>query len=227
MFKKKGNIKSASIGFIVGALFFSGVSYAAGSNVFKIMQNGIDKTPIAEDLRPLVQNGRVYVPVRTIANLLDVPIGYDNASKTVTLGEKIVGTHVKNVASYSGNIESITNPKAVTINGDVYKAPILLISHGKEKGSFKLSLNGKYKNLSFSLGMDDSSHDEASMILTFKDENERIIDQQQIGYGGLIEDIDIDVTNVLQLTVETDTRISRTVIGRNEHYVAFINPVLQ
>ncbi|MGN8772350.1 stalk domain-containing protein [Paenibacillus barengoltzii] len=221
MLKKRVSIKSASIGFIIGAVFFSGVSYAAGGSAYKIVQNGIDKTPVAEDLRPLVQNGRVYVPVRTIADLLDVSIGYDNASKTVTLGEKIVGTRVKNVASYEGNIR-ITYPNELVINGKHYKAPSILLQQREGKATTKLNLDGKYKSLIFSLGMDDKSIESASMKLVFKDDTGKVINEQQIGYGGLVEGIKIDVTNVLQLVIESEADT-----GVFTAYAALINPILQ
>lgn len=225
----KFSIKSASIGFIVGAMFFSGVSYAAGGSVYKIVQNGIDKTPVAEDLKPLVQNGRVYVPVRTIANLLDVSIGYNNATKTVTLGNKIQGKLVKNVSSYDGAIRGVSYTNELTINKEVYKAQSIIFSQYTDsingKGILKINLDGKYKSLSFSLGLLDSSGGGKSMNLAFKDDNNNILNEQQIGTNSLIEEISLDLTNVNQLVVETDA----SSVGLMQEIVtaAIINPVLQ
>ncbi|WP_435923776.1 stalk domain-containing protein [Paenibacillus sp. DYY-L-2] len=221
----KFSIKSASIGFIVGAMFFSGVSYAAGGSVYKIVQNGIDKTPVAEDLKPLVQNGRVYVPVRTIANLLDVPIGYDNVSKTITLGNKIDGKLIKNVSSYEGYISAVSYTNKFKINNEEYNAPSIVFYHTTGKGSLKIDLDGKYKTFLFSLGVLDMSSNGYSVKLTFKDDTGRVLDQQQVGNNSLVEGISVDVENVNQLVIETQG----TRVPAYDAYipVAIINPILQ
>ncbi|MMZ64467.1 hypothetical protein D1872_268020 [compost metagenome] len=164
------------------------------------------------------------MPVRTVANLLDVPIEYDNASKTVTLGEKLSGTRVKNVSSYDGNIVGISHSDNIGINKVIYNSPSLIVHQDTQGvGIIKLNLDGKYKKFSFSLGMTDSSRKGLSVNITFKDDTGKVLDQQQIGYGGLAEGKSIDVTNVNQLVIEIET----TQMGIYNHYTAIINPILQ
>lgn len=52
---------------------------------FKIMINGQEKQL---QTTPLVVEGTSYLPVREVANLLGAKVGYDDASRTITLNNK-------------------------------------------------------------------------------------------------------------------------------------------
>lgn len=89
-------------GFITCAVLAVGisVSFAAGqtisisallNNSIKIMLNGNefimrDASGIA--LLPITFNGRIYLPVRPLAEVLNVPIEWEDSTKTVWIGEK-------------------------------------------------------------------------------------------------------------------------------------------
>jgi hypothetical protein len=94
---KTKNLKLVASGFVLGAIFFGGISYAATEAVkldafygVKIIQNGIDKTPTEN--KPFIVDGSTYIPLRAAAELLGVAINWDGDSSAVVLGEKISGT---------------------------------------------------------------------------------------------------------------------------------------
>ncbi|MCU6792100.1 copper amine oxidase N-terminal domain-containing protein [Paenibacillus sp. WQ 127069] len=91
------NLKLVSYGFILGAMFFGGISYAASEAVrldayygVKIFLNGIDKTPTEN--KPFIVDGSTYVSLRAVADLLGVPINWDGDYIVVQLGKRIEGT---------------------------------------------------------------------------------------------------------------------------------------
>ena len=55
----------------------------------------VNETTLTLEIEPRLTNGRVYVPLRAIAELLDVSVDWDNASKTVVIKIKAKDTEVE------------------------------------------------------------------------------------------------------------------------------------
>ncbi len=62
---------------------------ASLANDFKFTLNGEAWTPMdnGNPMAPIIYNGRTYLPVRAIAEALDINVGWDEATRTVILGE--------------------------------------------------------------------------------------------------------------------------------------------
>ncbi|SFJ44736.1 NPCBM/NEW2 domain-containing protein [Paenibacillus sp. UNC496MF] len=220
-------------GFIVGALFFSGVSYASSNakqiNAFfgvKLIQNGIDKTPTNN--MPFIVNGTTYVPLRTASELTGVDITWDGKNSSVIIGKKVVGTSlpVPSNIKKSGSILMVTTAQnqKMNINNKSYgnKGQVLTADNpGVEDAPATISydLNAQYSKLILGVGMDDESYD-ATRTLTFKDQDGSVIKQVTIGKGSVQEGLELNVKGVLRLDIE----ISSTQIG--SAVIDLINPVL-
>src|SRR5690606_33069687 len=79
-----------AIAFLCGALFFSGISYAANTLTarivdYKIIVNGQEKT-LSE--KPVLINNRVYLPVRDIGTITGYTVDYKNRVVTLSNTEK-------------------------------------------------------------------------------------------------------------------------------------------
>lgn len=62
---------------------------ASLANDIKITLDGEAWTPMdnGNPMAPIIYNGRTYLPVRAIAEALDINVGWDEATRTVILGE--------------------------------------------------------------------------------------------------------------------------------------------
>lgn len=238
------NLKLISSGFILGAMFFGGISYAASEAVkldayygVKIIQNGIDKTP-AEN-KPFIVDGSTYVPLRAAADLLGVPINWDGDNSAVTLGKKIEGTPLgapNSVGAPYKDREGLAKPTIATnqpmvINGKSYGqiGTTLGSEHHKKTGGswtptlLKYTLNNQYKKLILGVGFDDSSYDaKAVRNVVFKNQDGKELQSIAVGKGTVKEGIEVDLTGVLQLIIEVDGEGDS-----GDAKVDFINPILQ
>ncbi|MDR6549966.1 stalk domain-containing protein [Paenibacillus qinlingensis] len=90
-----GKWKAGTVGFLCGALFFSGLSYAAndptGINVyFRKLQYYFDgemKQP-PQDLQGFIYKNTTYVPLRFLTESLGKPVGWDDATSSIYVGDK-------------------------------------------------------------------------------------------------------------------------------------------
>lgn len=239
------NLKLLGSGFAIGAIFFGGVSYAASGAVkldayygVKIIQNGIDKTPT--DNKPFIVDGSTYVPLRSAADLLGVPINWDGDNSAVILGEKKTGTYLGAPNSvgaptkdgYEGLAKpTIASNQPMIINGKSYgQSGITLTSEQHKKALWepsllKYTLNNQYKKLMLSVGFDDKSGDlSAGRNITFKNQDDKVLQSIAVGKGTIKEGLEVDLTGVLQLIIEVDGDGSS---GYGFANVDFINPILQ
>ena len=97
---RKGNVKKMVATTVVGAFLLGNLVAFAASNLqevkawinydLKMKLNGKTFAPTEADgtsIRPLTYNNRTYLPVSALGNALGVAIGWDDATKTVIIGE--------------------------------------------------------------------------------------------------------------------------------------------
>jgi hypothetical protein len=65
---------------VIGILVLGGIAY--GDSVPTLVVNG---NTISSDAAPVIINGRVYVPVRTVAQALNCQVAWDATTQTVTI----------------------------------------------------------------------------------------------------------------------------------------------
>ncbi|SFS76466.1 stalk domain-containing protein [Paenibacillus sp. BC26] len=238
------NMKLITGGFIAGAVFFSGVSYAASNSMkieaffgVKLIQNGIDKTPTEN--KPFIYNGSTYVPLRTASDLLGVPVSWDSKNSSVIIGQKVSGSPLgtpDNVSTVDPGYLGISSPsiksnQSMTVNSKQYGNSgftlISIQSTGMPKAAvlMKYTLNNQYKKLNLALGIDDNSRDESDDVLrniTFKDQDGITLKQVSLGIGTVKENIEIDLKGVLVMTIEVDGNNMSNLTSKLD----FINPLL-
>lgn len=94
----KNKIQGLLVGILLGTLLSGTAVFAAGGtmievffNVEDIKVNEISRMP---ESKPFMYNGTTYVPLRFIAESLDVPVSWEASTRTVHIGEKEEGTVV-------------------------------------------------------------------------------------------------------------------------------------
>ncbi len=155
MKKFKGYI----IGFVLGSLFFSGISYAASGEIKATLSNFIVKINGEQKTfsnNPVVINGYTYLPLRDVAEAVGYTIGFENGvislesiktpelntNATTHIDEKIIEPEVLN--DYLDNSSS----PALKYNDNVY----LPLRQGAEKFGINpenITWNGETSTISF------------------------------------------------------------------------------
>lgn len=92
-----GKWKAGTVGFVCGALFFSGLTYAATDAAridvyFRKLQyyfDGESKQP-PKDLQGFIYKDTTYVPLRFLSESLGKPVSWDDATSSIYVGDKPV-----------------------------------------------------------------------------------------------------------------------------------------
>ncbi|CAK4836411.1 unnamed protein product [Aphanomyces euteiches] len=123
-------VKHLTIGFVCGALFFSGLTYAAtsvGIDVyFRPVQyffDGVKKAP-TDGTQGFLYKNKLYVPLRFLSESLDKPVFWDEPNTSVYVGKKPENTSTTNPADGIIQVFPANNPW----NTDISKLPIHPIS---------------------------------------------------------------------------------------------------
>jgi hypothetical protein len=90
-------LRAGLIGFLMGAMFFSSVAYAATKIEvtflpLKYYFDGIQKLA-PEDQQGFVYKGTTYVPLRFVSEALEKEVGYEGKTKSVYVGKQPEGTY--------------------------------------------------------------------------------------------------------------------------------------
>ena len=91
----KTKLKAYTAGFLTCLMIVSTIAWAAtGNGVIKevfygvrVVVNGIEQD-FAEDMQPFITGGRTFLPVRGIADALDLPVDWDEDTSTVYIGRR-------------------------------------------------------------------------------------------------------------------------------------------
>ncbi|WP_216625933.1 copper amine oxidase N-terminal domain-containing protein [Paenibacillus planticolens] len=119
-----GKWKAGTVGFVCGALFFSGLTYAAtpvGIDVyFRKLQyffDGVNKQP-PQDLQGFIYKDTTYVPLRFLSESLGKPVSWDDATSSIYVGDK------PSQSSSPGSAALQVFPKDNPWNTDISKYPV-------------------------------------------------------------------------------------------------------
>ncbi|MCY9665739.1 stalk domain-containing protein [Paenibacillus alginolyticus] len=239
------NVKSIASGFILGAILFGGVSYATSEAVkldayfgVKLVQNGIDKTSKEDDLKPFITNGRTYVPLKAVGDLLGVDITWDGDNTAVNIGRKLDGVSLP-VANGVKTVNegylkyAVSQDQPMMINGKSYgsKGYKVFTEHNNFHDTkaldltFAYNLNGQYSSLTFAIGTDDDNVDKnISSTVTFTDQDGKILNSFVLSKGSIQEAVTLNIKGVTQLNMKLSREKN---ISINTQAIDLINPVLK
>lgn len=134
--KKWGYFKAGTIGFVCGAVFFSGLTYAMTGSTsievyFRELQyyfDGLNKQP-EKDLQGFIYKDTTYVPLRFVSESLGKQVSWDDATSSIHIGEKPVQKPGPTQApGTSGAVSDSSSlqvfPKDNPWNTDISKYPV-------------------------------------------------------------------------------------------------------
>lgn len=227
--------KSFIAGFLT-CVFLMGtftVAFAAGdvdikailSSTIKMKLYGKDFIPQESNgtyLKPISYNNRTYLPVRVLAEALNIPIEWDGATNTIWIGGKTEVVPVSEAKMFdddsSESILTIDTDK-LTTSDSTYKWGI---TNNKPLNSeyFRCFLkpNGKYKHFKASLFLDSNAKKE--LVMEFRKssggkDREGTVMKSVTLKPGETQKIDIDIGGLPQIYVNSliGSEVNKLVIG--------------
>lgn len=114
-------MKKFILGFILGALIFSSIAVIAtnGAQLIEVayrdIQIEIDGQKVTTDVEPFIYQGRTYVPVRFVAENLNMNASWDETNSTVELTSTVAGKKITS-GTFMNNYSSITVSDAVYLS---------------------------------------------------------------------------------------------------------------
>lgn len=224
------NLRFFMAGFLVCALLLGSIAtvMSAGgdasinavlSGTIKMKLFGRDFTPQEPNgnyIKPISYNGRTYLPVRTIAEALNVPIEWDGATSTIWIGGRTETVPVNSTSLYEDKSRTIltTDAEKLASSTKVYKWGITN-SQPLNSVYFRCIVKpgGKYSNFTADLFL--ASDVKKDLVLEFRKESldGLVIRSVSLKPGETIP-IDLDITGVQNLFVHAQAgTVSKVIIG--------------
>ena len=236
----KKNIKWFLIGFLVCIFLTSSIAYAAGGQMIEVFYNVKDikidmVSKMPENEKPFVFNGTTYVPLRYIAENLNMPVQWDAKTQTVFIGkteepnEVYIGNGIEYMNYQKGSIPAefsyaYNSNKTVHDNiGNEY-ANYLTLSNSwvytKENAwnYIEFPLNGQYKKFKAKVGLTDKYKNTTDKVTLTISADDKEIYKKTFEAGDFPEEIELDVTNINKIQFKAVTT------GNDSLEIGLFNP---
>lgn len=210
-------------GFIAGILccvLFAGIGVYAKSKT-EIIEVIYDNIKVYKDnvlcelkdangtvVEPFIYNGTTYMPVRGTANLADMEVTWDGATKSVFLWDYLPNpTNVTYLMDVCPPYETkyyqeylSKDGKSFQMSGKNYSNGFILgrDTFGAEPYAL-FNLNGKFSDITFTIGHVDGSYMTDQEVLFFVDG--KLVKTMEIGAADLAKEVSIPVEYGLQLKI--------------------------
>lgn len=175
----------------IKAYLNGGIKVRADGNIVQL------KDANGKTVLPITYNGTTYLPVRSVSNLLGVPVKYDVQLNEVVLGEQSESVSIKQ-ADFNNTLYS-KDPSQTTFQGKDYKE-VLYSAPGANINYTALSPNGKYKKLYLQF----TAIDKDVEYIEIKDisKNTLLKKVENISLASGMQTIEVDITGVKHISID-------------------------
>lgn len=165
----------------------------------KIRVNG-EITPLKDGngkaVLPITYKGTTYLPVRSVSEILDVPVNYDGAAKEVIIGEQQAGVPVK---QEDFNTSLYTKDPALTKYGSKNYKEVLYSAPNSNIKYTALSPNGKYQKLVLQFAA--IGKEVESLEIRDNDKNVLLKKVEKISPNSDLQTIEVDISGVKNIAI--------------------------
>lgn len=166
----------------------------------KVRVNGeiaILKDADGNQVLPITYEGTTYLPVRGIANLLDIPVNYDEQAKEVLLGELAAGVPISR-EDFNNTLYS-KDPAQTQFGGNEY-SEVLYSAPGSNIKYTALSPAGKYTKLVLQFAA--TAQEIETLEITDIDTNALLKKVTGISPSAGIQTIEVTITGVKNISIQ-------------------------
>jgi hypothetical protein len=222
----KEKFKGFTLGFIVCAMLFAGVMAVSAQTVNRNITYGVgvilngQQVNFDHDSRPFVMDGRTFLPLRTIAELMDLPVNFDAASNNAILGRAVArrGTPVnelffdgdsKRISGHSGHIRHHVEIRdEMIMGGNRFNNVVAFFAYNHSMSdndntftqNAMLNLNGRYSWFNGILGREDGTGTNDAIVNIYADD--RLIESFEQSAHSLPREFRLFVEGVRNIRVE-------------------------
>ncbi len=204
-------------GILVGSLLTGGAVLAknaselieVGYSDIKIFMDGEEVQPKdanGQPVEPFIYNGTTYLPVRAVGQAIGKEVTWDGVEKVIYLGAKLGQVEnwldVCGPYQYEGGTEyRLTDNKYFTMSGQKYTNGFVFekITIGDDCRWALFNLNGKYKQLTFTVGHIDDTPAANAKLNVYLDGI--IAYTKKLKYDDVAQKITIPLNNALQMKI--------------------------
>ena len=228
---KRMQIKGFAIGVLLTVMLSATLVWANPGGVMRevfygvnITVNGTPWNP-PSDMTPFINDGRTFLPVRGIAELLDVPVDWDGATRTVYVGTIPHGAPFwTTVPAFQGSGLTIAT---INMLGNPFPGALRTTNAPVEFGSRGWgdhNLNGHFNAITGTIGRIDGNATQGSATISFIGDD-RTLATFSVDANSRPENISVDVRGVFVLRVEIEQTGGG--LGRWGIQMAFANAMIE
>lgn len=157
-----------------------------------------------ETFYPLIYNDRTYLPVRAVAEALDVPIAYEAESKTVYIGERTVKVPILSEEYSPISAQIVNDAQQRLINQEDHGTVALFSKVIYSNSRMLLAPKAKYTTLVLYVDVDG---DDVNLTINNLNEANRpvSIHSELISESNGLKEIEVDIRGIQTLNVELIT----------------------
>lgn len=173
----------------------------------KIKLDGNNFTPVDSNgsvMYPIVYNDRSYLPVRAIAEALNIAVDYDAKTKTIYLGERNKTVVNKEVFMNMWSSQYSVSQNELMANNVSYDYGIVFNGNNEyAEFSFFIYPDAKHQKFGGTMCFEelDNSTDEVIIKIRENDHNGKVLKEFNVSKGDSI-DFELDIANVKTLYIQ-------------------------
>jgi len=210
----KERLKGIGIGLVMCAAIFAGVMMVSAQTLMRSITYGVrvnlhgQELHFSDDMRPFLMDGRTFLPVRAISEVLELPVDFDTATNTVYLGNRFVRqrTSLQQAAPFHRQLVnatwgSIEAPRSIRMVGTTYYDVITfpVVGDGREVFT-EHNLHGQFTMLTGYVGTTDEGVNWQTTLYIYGDG--ALLDSYEVISGNVPIPISVFVEGIQILRIE-------------------------
>lgn len=226
----KKNVQIFIAGFISCLMLFASATTvfaaASGTSVpamlngaVKMMLNGnnyVAKDQSGNELLPITYNNRTYLPVRALAEALNVPIEYETTTNTIWIGERNETVPITSADLYKDYYGTVVTKDPSLLKGDD-KTYEWGITNNKVQEMATLGCvlmpEGKYTSFAASAYVDEGVKMDLTVEIRKDTFDGPVLKSYTLSPGATIE-MEADITGISTLYVTTEVKTGHDKVGK-------------
>ncbi|GAA0365626.1 stalk domain-containing protein [Bacillus horti] len=154
-------------------------------------------------IAPISYNNTTYLPVRAVSEALGTAVDWDQATQTITLGEKSDTTAITSEKVDTAHSSNITSDKQYTVQaGTDYQTGVIIESVNSAAKAITIHPAGKYQTLDLSVFAINSSDD----ITVTISNGDVVVRELTLTSSNSSSEVTLDIGGIQELKIAAQSR---------------------
>lgn len=160
----------------------------------KFVKDGANWNPTDDqgnEVLPITYDGKTYLPLRVVSNAFNIPVTYDDATKTINLGKmdiqtNLYGKEIK-IEQSAAKFFDVIDKKQLIFGGQQYNGAFAFSASPGDSYNLKIDFGQKYNTLHLIVVA------KATMKMKVYNENKQLLSDEISLVEGEVKEVDIDL----------------------------------